>query len=199
MPDERPVTPPPPPPDSGAPTQSVAQPGPTINIADEFGTAKRNLPPPKVLAIGVLALAVVAAIVVFTQSRPTSHGTIDDASAVDIPNQNSVLATINVSLRNGGEKPLYIHNMKATISTDSGDFTDDAASPIDFERYFQAFPDLKKHAIDPLRVETKVMPGGEVKGTIVVSFPVSQDAFNKRKSLAVVVQPYDQQAVIIKQ
>lgn len=199
MPDERPVTPPPPPPDSGAPTQSVAQPGPTINIADEFGTAKRNLPPPKVLAIGVMALAVVAAIVVFTQSRPTSHGTIDDASAVDIPNQNSVLATINVSLRNGGEKPLYIHNMKATISTDSGDFTDDAASPIDFERYFQAFPDLKKHAIDPLRVETKVMPGGEVKGTIVVSFPVSQDAFNKRKSLAVVVQPYDQQAVIIKQ
>ena len=197
MSDERPVTPPPP--DSGAPAQPAAQPGPTINIADEFGTAKRNLPPPKVLAIGVLALAVVAAIVVFTQSRPTSHGTIDDASAVDIPNQNSVLATINVSLRNGGEKPLYIHNMKATISTDSGDFTDDAASPIDFERYFQAFPDLKKHAIDPLRVETKVMPGGEVKGTIVVSFPVSQDAFNKRKSLAVVVQPYDQQAVIIKQ
>ncbi len=199
MSDERPVTPPPPPPDSGAPTQPVAQPGPTINIADEFGTAKRNLPPPKVLAIGVLALAVVAAIVVFTQSRPTSHGTIDDASAVDIPNQNSVLATINVTLRNGGEKPFYIHNMKATIATDSGEFTDDAASPMDFERYFQAFPDLKKHAIEPLRVETKIMPGAEAKGTIVVSFPISQDAFNKRKSLAVVVQPYDQQAVTIKQ
>jgi hypothetical protein len=199
MPDERPVTSPPPAPDSGAPTQPAAQPGPTINIADEFGTAKRNLPPPKILAIGVLALAVVAAIVVFTQSRPTSHGTIDDASAVDIPNQNSVLATINVSLRNGGEKPFYIHNMKATISTDSGEFTDDAASPMDFERYFQAFPDLKKHAIEPLRVETKIMPGAEAKGTIMVSFPISQDAFNKRKSLAVVVQPYDQQAVTIKQ
>jgi hypothetical protein len=199
MPDESPVTPPPPVPDSGAPTQSVAQPGPTINIADEFGTAKRNLPPPKILAIGVLALAVVAAVVVFTQSRPTSHGTIDDASAVDIPNQNSVLATINITLHNGGEKPLYIHNMKATIATDSVEFTDDAASPIDFERYFKAFPDLKKHAIEPLRVETKIMPGAEGKGTIMVSFPISQDAFNKRKSLAVVVQPYDQQAVTIKQ
>jgi hypothetical protein len=199
MPDERPVTPPPTPPDSGALTEPVAQPGPTINIAEEFGTARRNLPPPKILAIGVLALAVVAAIVVFTQSRPTSHGTIDDAAAVDIPNQNSVLATVNVTLRNGGEKPLYIHSMKATITTDSGEFTDEAASPMDFERYFEAFPDLKKHAIEPLRVETKIMPGGEAKGTIMVSFPITQDAFNKRKSLTVVVQPYDQQAVIIKQ
>jgi hypothetical protein len=196
MSDERSATPPPTP---TQPQQPSAPLGPTISIGDEFGTAKRNLPPPKILAIGIVALAVVAGLLVFTASRPTSHGTIDDAAAVDIPDQNSVLATITVTLRNGGKKPLYIHTMKATLTTDSGQFSDEAASPMDFERYFQAFPDLRKHAIEPLQVETKVMPGAETRGTIMVSFPVSQDAFNKRTSLAVIIQPYDEQAVIIKQ
>jgi hypothetical protein len=199
MPDDKPVTPPPAPPEVGTAAPSTVPSGPTIHIGDEFGTAKRNLPPPKIVAIGIAALAVVAAVVVFTQSRPTSHGTIDNVSAVEIPNQNSVLVTINLTLRNGGKKPLYIHTMKATLTTDSGPFSDEAASPMDFERYFQAFPDLRKNAIAPLQVETKVMPGAETKGTIVVSFPVSQDVFNKRKSLAVAIQPYDEQAVIIRQ
>jgi len=168
-----------------------------FDIGEEFGTAKRNLPPAKIVLIGIAIVLVVGAIMVFTQTRPTSAGSIDDVAGVEVPNQGTVLAVINVTLHNGGKKAMWIHSMKATLKTDSGEFPDDAASPVDFERYFQAFPALKQHAIEPLKVETKIQPGGEVKGTIMVVFPVTQDAFDKRKSLSVTVQPYDQRPVVI--
>ena len=63
---------------------------------------------------------------------------------------------------------------------------------MDFDRYFQAFPTLKEHALNAIPPETKIPPGGQAQGTIVVSFPVTQDGFDKRKSLSVVIQPYDQ-------
>lgn len=169
-----------------------------FNIGEEFGTAKRNLPPPKVLAIALVLVLVVALIIVFASSRPNGSGSINDVNAVEIPDQNSILATINVSVHNSGNKSMWIHNMKAAIETaDSHQFSDDAAAPVDFERYFQAFPALKARAIAPLTVETKIPPGGDAQGTIVVSFPVALDAFNKRKSLTVTIQPYDQRAVDI--
>ena len=168
-----------------------------FDISDEFGTAKRNLPPPKILAIGLVLLLAIGAIVVLTQSRPNAEGSVDDVTAVEIPNQNSVLVAINLSLHNKGEKPFYIHTLNASMQTDSSELSDEAASPVDFERYFQAFPELKPHALEPLKVETKIAPGGDAKGTIIVSFPVPKDGFDKRKSLKVTVQPYDQRAVVL--
>lgn len=173
--------------------------GSDFNIGEEFGTAKRNLPPPKVLAIALVLVLVVALILIFASSRPNGSGSIDDVNAVEIPDQNSILVTINVSVHNSGDKPMWIHTVKATLKTGDGKETsDDAAAPVDFERYFQAFPALKARAIAPLTVETKIPPGDNAAGTIMVSFPVALDAFNKRKSLTVTIQPYDQRALDIK-
>src|SRR5437016_13987886 len=195
MPDN-PATPPP-----ASPAPTASEPAPSgamkFDIGEEFGTAKRNLPPAKIVLIGIAIVLVVGAIMVFTQTRPTSAGSIDDVAGVEVPNQGTVLAVINVTLHNGGKKAMWIHSMKATLKTDSGEFPDDAASPVDFERYFQAFPALKQHAIEPLKVETKIQPGGEVKGTIMVVFPVTQDDFDKRNSLSVTVQAYDQRPGVI--
>ena len=169
-----------------------------FNIGEEFGTAKRNLPPPKVLAIALVLVLVIALIIVFASSRPNGSGSINDVNAVEIPDQNAVLVTINVGVHNSGDKPMWIHGMKATMETaDSHHLSDDAAAPVDFERYFQAFPALKERAIAPLTVETKIPPGADANGTIVVSFPVNLDAFNKRNALSVTIQPYDQRAVEI--
>jgi hypothetical protein len=41
------------------------------------------------------------------------------------------------------------------------------------------------------------MPGTQQKGTIIVSFPVAKDAFDKRKSISVTIQPYDQPLPIV--
>jgi|SRR5882672_3591524 len=168
-------------------------PGPGINIGEEFGTAKRNLPPTKIVGI-VLAVAalIVGTLAFLERAKPQGGGSVDNITAVEIPDQNSVLVAVNVTVRNSGEKPLWIHDITATIKTDSGDLTDKAASAIDFDRYFQAFPALKERALAAIPPETKIPIGGQTQGTVMVSFPVTREGFDKRKSLSIVIQPYDQ-------
>ena len=164
-----------------------------FDIGEEYGTAKKNLPPAKIVGICLGVLIVIIVIVGFLQRpKPGATGTIDDVTAVEIPGQNSVMVAINVSFRNNTEKAIWIHSMKADLSTQSGDFSDTAASAVDFDRYYQAFPALKAHALTPLKVEDKIQPGAQDQGTLIVSFPVSPDVFNNRKSLKVTIWPYDQ-------
>ena len=191
MPDE--VLPPPPPIPSGPP-----EPRTRFNIGEEFGTAKKNLPPLKIVLIGVAVIAVIALIASLAQ-RPHSAtaGSIDDVVSVEIPDQNSIMVAINVSFQNNGAKPYWIHTIKATLETTTGSFTDDAASPSDFDRYFQAFPTLKQHALPPLEREARINPAARTAGTIIVVFPVTPDAFASRKSLKVTIQPYDQPVPLV--
>jgi len=172
--------------------------GTPFHIGEEFGTAKRNLPPVKIVLIGVALIAVIALVASLTQ-RPHSAtaGSIDDVVSVEIPDQNSIMVAINVSFQNNGTKPYWIHTIKADLDTTSGSFSDDAASPADFDRYFQAFPSLKQHALVPLQREARINPGGQIKGTVIVAFPVTPDAFTQRKSLKVTIQPYDQPVPLV--
>jgi len=181
-----------------APASSPSAPGTPFHIGEEFGTAKKNLPPVKIVLIGVAVIAVVALITSLTQ-RPHSAttGSIDDVISVEVPGQNLVMVAINVSFQNNGIKPYWIHSIKADLDSGSATFSDDAASPADFDRYFQAFPTLKQHAINPLEREAKIDPGGRTQGTIVVAFPVTPDAFASRKSLKVKIQPYFQPVPLV--
>lgn len=193
MPDDKPSPPSTPSAPSAAPAPSPAEPAPLPHLGEEFGTAERNLPPIKIVAIVLAVAAVIVAIFVFLlRPKPQGGGSIDNIAAVEIPNQNIVLVAVNVTIRNAGEKPLWVKTITARLKTDNGELSDEAASAVDFERYFQAFPALKERALAALTPETKLQPGNEARGTVVVSFPVTQDAFDKRKSLSVVIQPYDQ-------
>jgi hypothetical protein len=168
-------------------------PGPGVNIGEEFGTAKRNLPPAKIVGIVLGAAAILIGIFAFLErAKPQGGGSVDNIAVAEIPDQHAVLVAVNVTVRNSGQKPLWIHDIKATIKTDGGEFSDVAASAVDFDRYFQAFPTLKEYALAALPPETKIPIGGQAQGTVVVSFPVTQDGFDKRKSLSVVIQPYDE-------
>jgi len=109
---------------------------------------------------------------------------------VEIPGQNSVMAAINISIVNEGKAPFKIHNIKVDLEAPTGNFSDEPAPAMDMDRYYQALPELKRRAMDPLPAETIVAPGATVRGTIVVTFPVAPDAFANRKSLKVTVWPY---------
>jgi hypothetical protein len=167
-------------------------------MGEEFGTARKNLPSLKIVLISIAVIVVAVAIASFVQ-RPVSAttGSIDDVVPVEVPDQDLVMVAINVSFQNNGIKPYWIHTIKADLETGSGTFSDDAASPADFDRYFQAFPALKQHALDPLQREAKINPGGHTQGTIIVAFPVTPDAFANRKTLKVTIQPYDQPVPLI--
>jgi hypothetical protein len=184
---------PPSPTSSPTPSNEPQQTPMSFNIGEEFGTASKNLPSAKIVLI-VLACIVVIAVVVSLVERPhvTATGAIDDVVAVEIPFQNSVMVAINVSFQNNGKKPFWIHDIKVEMDTGTNKHSDPAASAVDFDRYFQAFPALKEHALDPLKRESMIEPGNNTKGTIIVSFPVTPDVFASRKSLTVTILPYDQ-------
>jgi hypothetical protein len=165
-----------------------------FHIGDEFGTAKRNLPPAGIVLICIAVIAVIVGIFAFTQRpKPQGAGAIDFVAADDVPGQNMIMAAITLTLRNTADKPLWIHTLRAQLTTaDDKTFDDEAASAVDLDRYFQAFPDLKESSEPPLSPETKLLAGAEQRGTIIVTFKVTKEAFDQRKSLAVTIQPYDQ-------
>jgi len=168
-------------------------PGVGINVTQDMATPERSLPPAKIVLIALAGLAVVLAIYGFVgRAKPQGAGAIDNIAVVEVPNQNSVLVALTVTLHNNGEKPLWIHNIEGKLKTPQQEYSDDAASAVDFERYFQAFPALKQNAQSALMPETKILPGNQASGTVIVSFPVTQDGFDKRQSISVVVHPYDQ-------
>jgi len=169
-----------------------------FDISAEFGTAKRNLPPAKVVAIALACVLVIVAIYALThRAQPQGSGAIDNIASAEIPNQNQVMTAINITLHNTGEKPMWIHDIKATLKTDTQEFSDESASAVDFTRYFQAFPALAERALTPITPETKIPVGGAAQGTVIFSFPVNQDGFDKRKSLSVIIQPYDQPLPVV--
>jgi hypothetical protein len=174
------------------------QPGTPFRIGEEFGTAKKNLPPIKIVLIGAAIIGLVAGIISFVQ-RPQSSatGAIDDIVSVEVPDQNLTMVAINVSFQNNGTKPYLIQTIKADLETPTGKFSADAVSPSDFDRYFQAFPSLKQHALKPLEREAKIDPTLRTEGTIIVAFPITADAFASRKSLKVTIQPYFQPVPLV--
>jgi hypothetical protein len=187
-------TPPPPSPASPTPPQKI-----DFHIGDEFGTAKRNLPPAGIVFACIAVVAVVIGIFSYVQrSKPQGSGSIDYVNAAEVPDQNMVLVALTVTLRNTGQKPLWIHTVKGQLKTaDDKTFDDEAASGVDFERYFQGFPALKENSQPPLPPETKVLPGAEQKGTVIFSFPVTKQAFDQRKTIVLNIQPYDQPLPVV--
>jgi hypothetical protein len=201
MPDQMPSPAPVPRTGPNAPTEAtppVPQRGPTINIADEFGTAKRNLPPAKMLLLAMAGVLVVVGIASFFQrARPQAAGSLDNIAAVEIPGQNAALVALTFTLRNSGERPLWVHGIQGKLVTSSGELSSDAVSAVDFDRYYQAFPGLKANAQPALAPEDKLQRSQELKRTVIVSFPVTLDAFNQRRSVSVIIQPYDQPVPVV--
>jgi hypothetical protein len=191
--------PPPDQPNSGQPGLPPPPPSPSepiteFRIGEEFGTAKRNLPPAGIVLICLAVVAVVIGIFAFHgRPKPQGAGSIDFVVATEVPGQNMILAAITFTLRNTANKPLWIHTLKAQLTTvDNTTFEDEAASAVDLDRYYTAFPALKESSEPPLPPETKLLAGAEQRGTIIVSFKVPKEAFDQRKSLTVTIQPYDQ-------
>jgi len=164
---------------------------------DEFGTAKRNLPPAMPVAIAIVLVAVVVGILAYVnRAKPAAQGTIDGAWFSMPSNMSSPMILVEVTLHNVSEKTLYIKDIKADVMTDQGDLSDEAASAVDYDRYLSAYPALAGHSA-PLRVEMKIPPGGVLKGSVMISPSVSQQQFDARKDLTVTIQPYDQNPIVL--
>jgi hypothetical protein len=194
MPDPTPATP-------SSPAAQPAPPspaGPTINIGEEFGTARKNLPPAKIvlIAIGIVLVAVLIASFV-KRAKPQGGGSLDKVTPVEITGQGSTMVALTFTVTNGSDKILYVHDLHGAIKTDAGVLSAEAVSAVDFDRYFQIFPALKDGTQPALSPEAKIQPGETVHRTIIVAFPVTLEAFYKRNSTSVAIMPYDQTVPIV--
>lgn len=172
---------------------------PDFDISEEYGTARKSLPPARIVAICIAVVAIIALIYALThRAHPLSTGSIDDVLAVPIPGQDETMVAINLSIQNPEPKPIWIKSMQVATDVGGQHLTDDASPATDVERYFQAMPELKQHALELLTTDKQINPEGKISGTIVVSFPVTPDAFAARKSLTVTVAPYNEVPLVLK-
>lgn len=195
---------------SAAPQDAQTQPAPSaqapapagpqtdFDIGEEYGTARKNLPPVWIVAICVAIIVIGVGIYAAThRAHPLSTGSIDDVVAAAMPDQKSVMVAINVTLHNNELKPAWIKSISVTTDVGGTKQSDDAAPAVDAQQYLASLPALKAHALQILTAETRINPGEQIAGTIVVSFPVTADAFAGRKSLTVTVTPYDEVPVVL--
>lgn len=191
------VTPPEQPP---APERPSVPDQPTdFDISEEYGTARKNLPPARILLICVAAVAVIVIIYALThRAHSVSSGSVESVNAVTIPGQDAVMVAVNISLQNNEEKPIWIKTIQVSADAGGSTQTDDAVPAVDAQRYVQTFPELKQNAHDFLTPETRVNAQSKILGTVIVSFPVKADVFAARKSLTVTITPYDEMPILIK-
>jgi hypothetical protein len=199
MPDQQSKAPhPPSAPSAPTATPPATPPGPTINIGEEYGTAKKNLPPAKIVLLAVAAVLVVVLIASFLKrAEPQATGSLDNVNAVEISGQGSTMVALTFTLANTSNEILRVHSLQGKIKTASGESTADAVSAVDFGRYFQAFPALKSGIQPALTPETRIQPGEKLTRSIIVAFPVTLDAFNQRQSISVVVWFYAQRLPVV--
>src|SRR6266705_2379934 len=129
-------TPPPPAPQpSSAPNEQT-----DFDIGEEYGTARKSLPPAGIVAICLAVVVAIAAAYSLThRAHALSSGSIDDIAFVAVPGQDMVLVAVNVSLQNNEDKPSWIRTIQASLDTGSNKISDDAAPAVDAARYFEAF------------------------------------------------------------
>ena len=163
-----------------------------VPMTEEFDRARWTLPPVGIVFIGLGIVAVIAAFLIFAnRAQPVASGFIVDVSSVQLQD-NTSLAAIQLRITNSTPKQWYIENIKATVKTAQGEYTDDsAAAATDSERYFQAFPALGQAGTNVLKFDQKLAPGQQESGTVVFSFPITKDQFDQRQSITVVVKPFD--------
>jgi len=185
-------------PDTNFPKPGAAYDAGHVPITEEFDSMKRSLPAVAPLAAALVVVVVfIAGVAYIFRSKPVAQGQIDRAFAMQQPDKPYSMVLMQVTVRNVGDKMLYVKEIKCTISTDTGESNDDAASAVDFSRYLQAFPDLQMYATEPLKIETKIPPGGEAQGSVLAAFPITKEQWYARKDLSVTILPYDQKVIVL--
>ena len=154
-----------------------------------------------ILAVGVglylwhLPFRIANITVTHTNVLPTHTVFASDSRVVGAGEQAEdaffVLATVKID--NRLKDPLFINDITGTLtSSDDNQLNASAIEQNDLPNLYITFPKLKPLAGPPLVRESTIPPGGSAEGMVLLSFPVSPDIWNNRKSAAITVNFYHQ-------
>src|SRR5581483_1949899 len=167
-----------------------------IPMTEEMVSAKWRLPPILPVLVAAVAVALVVGIFVLVMGRSPGTGQILNVTGVEQVTKDSMLVAVNVAVKNVSKEPVAIKSIHVEMTPAAGApdqsvLRDEAAPAVDYDRYFQAYPALAQNKMEPLRPETRLQPGETQQGMVIVGFPVNQEAFDKRKSLHMLITFYD--------
>jgi lipopolysaccharide export LptBFGC system permease protein LptF len=170
-----------------------------IPITEEMDSAKWTLPPIVPLLIAGVFVAILVAVVVFTnRSTPVASLAITKVAAAD--QQGNTMVAVQAKLDNQIDKLLYVKAIVAEIETADGKKLSDTAAPsMDAARYIEAFPPLQEAKADPLKEELKLPAKTAYNGVAVFAFPIDKKTFDSRKGLTLRVQMYDNPTLVAKE
>ncbi|HEY3988386.1 MAG TPA: hypothetical protein VGM02_03740 [Acidobacteriaceae bacterium] len=101
---------------------------------------------------------------------------------------NQLLVFAHVRLHNPNSAPITIEDDWAVVTLPNGETRRSlGASSADFDKLFQAYPQLAPLRMDPLRRDIQIQPGQSVDGLVVFSYPVSREEWDSRKSMQVTI------------
>lgn len=149
---------------------------------------------PAVIADGAITGIIVFPVHSVAKANLGTPGTLGEAEV-----QDEMYVLCHVRVTNRLQKlPLFIQNETATLTlADGQELHNTAASPSSIPRFFQAYPAAHTVADIPLPDDTRLDPGKSAQGLILVHFPVSQDAWDGRRSAVLAVGFYNQVPVTL--
>jgi hypothetical protein len=101
---------------------------------------------------------------------------------------NQLLVFAHVRLHNPNTAPITLEDDWAVVTLPNGETRRSlGASGPDFEKVFQAYPQLAPLRMDPLRRDIQIQPGQSVDGLVVFNYPLSREQWDARKSMQVTV------------
>lgn len=108
-----------------------------------------------------------------------------DANGAAIPKEefDQVLLFTHVRLRNQSKHPIFLHQILANATLGDGIHSSYAATPVDYERVFKAYPDLMQWHAPPISPDLTIQPGETKEGTFVCSFRMTKADWEARKAL----------------
>jgi hypothetical protein len=108
-----------------------------------------------------------------------------DANGAPMPKDvfDQVLVFAHVRLRNQTKGPLFLHQIMANATLPDGIHTSYAASPVDYERIFQGYPELASLHGHPIPIETTLEAGQTLEGEFVSALRLNKSEWDSRKDL----------------
>lgn len=182
-----------------------------MSLLQQGSIGTDNVPPGESLTKGtshIVVATVIAAIVVIIaigiyviagQKPPASTGEVTrvearfvhhetagvDASGRPLPKEDfdQVLVFTHLKLHNQSKNPLFLRQIMTNLTLNDGVHSSYAATPYNYERLFQAYPDLSSLHGKPIPTESTLPIGEWLEGDIVSSFLMTRADFDARKNL----------------
>jgi len=189
-----------------------------VPMTEEFDSARWSLPPLIPVLIAAVVLGVLLGVYLYSSKKPpTSSGTVTKVVALpvhieskgsiapgeqgtvdqNVEKTDQVLVNVELDLKNAIQKPMFLKSIESKLVTSTGTFNDDAAPASDFSRILEAYPQLAITGVNPFQSDSTIPANKVEPGLAIVSFPISRDQWDQRKSLQVTVDFYDHASLVL--